>query len=73
MAYFPTKNKSWWILYWQMLVYLIAIWSVYGYSVYFIAIRYMLWSFGIDFPIFGMLQRGKFGNPVAHFIFISFL
>jgi hypothetical protein len=36
---------------------------LYGYLVYFVAIWYILWLFGILFPLFGMLSQEKSGNP----------
>jgi hypothetical protein len=35
----------------------------YGHFVYFMAILYILWLFGIIFSRFGMLYQEKFGNP----------
>jgi hypothetical protein len=47
MVYFQTKNpilgKFWKVLQWKMLVF-------YGQMVYFMAIWYIMWSFGIFFP-----------------------
>jgi hypothetical protein len=42
------------------LEYLTAIWHM-----YFMAIWYILWPFGICFPRFGMLYREKSGNPAV--------
>jgi hypothetical protein len=47
---------------WKMSVFVMAISSFYGKMVYFMAIRFILWPFGI-FSRFGMLYREKSGNP----------
>jgi hypothetical protein len=53
MAYFRTKNPElgwfWRALQWKMLVYYLAIWSIYGYLVYCVAILYIVWPFGLFF------------------------
>jgi hypothetical protein len=55
IAYFQTKNpnlgKFWKALQWEMLVYVIATWSIYGHLVYFVALWYILWLFGTFFPV----------------------
>jgi hypothetical protein len=64
---FQTKNpilgKLWKALQRKMLIFLLPFCLVYGHMVYFMAIRYNLWSFGIFFPRFGMLYGEKSGNP----------
>jgi hypothetical protein len=37
--------------------------TLYGHLVHFTSIRYIWWSFGIFFPLFGMLYQEKSGNP----------
>jgi hypothetical protein len=62
MEYFQTKNpnlgKFWRVLQWNMLVYFMDIWSIYGQLVYVVVIWYI-------FPHFGMLYQEKSGNPVV--------
>jgi hypothetical protein len=41
----------------------LAIWSIYGHLVYFVATWNILRSFGIFPPCFGMLHKEKPGNP----------
>jgi hypothetical protein len=65
MEYFQTKNpnlvKFLRVLQGKVLVYiLLAIWC---HLVYFVAIWYISWLFGILFPRFGMLYQEKSGNP----------
>jgi hypothetical protein len=73
MLYFQTKNpnlgKFWRAFQRNMLAYFTAIGSIikllyifYISLVYFLALWYILWSFGI-FPRFGTLYQGKSGNP----------
>jgi hypothetical protein len=63
MVCFPTKNtnlgKFWRVLQWKLLVYFMAIWSFYENLVYFVAIWYLLWLFGIFFPV----TPGKIWQP----------
>jgi hypothetical protein len=75
MACFRTKNPNlgkFWMGQWTILVYLMAIWSIFGHLVYFTTIRsigYTLRLFGIFcgrlvyFPHFGMLYQEKSDNP----------
>jgi hypothetical protein len=73
MVYFQTKNpnlgKFWRVLQWKMLVYqdhlehFPAIWYI-----YFMALWYMLWSFGIFSP-FWYIYREKSGNPGGKALF----
>jgi hypothetical protein len=65
MAYFETKtpnlDKFWKVLQWNMLVYVVAIWSRYC-----TAIWYTLWilsSLGIFISRFGMFYQEKSGSP----------
>jgi hypothetical protein len=55
MVCFQTKNPSlgkfWRVLQWKMLVYFMTIGLFYGNWKYFIPIWYILWSFGIFFPV----------------------
>jgi hypothetical protein len=44
-----------------MLVNFIPIWSI-GRLEYFVAIWYILWSFGISIPRYGVLGQEKYGN-----------
>jgi hypothetical protein len=57
---FQTKNTSlgkfWRVLQWKMLVYVKAIWSIYGNLVYFVAIWYIFVYF-VYFYRFGMLYQ----------------
>jgi hypothetical protein len=43
--------------------------TFYGQMVHFVVIWYILWSFGIFFPRFGMLNREKSGNPANHTLY----
>jgi hypothetical protein len=40
--------------------------------VYFVIIWFILWSFGIFFPFFGILYKEKSGNPGVVDVFFSF-
>jgi hypothetical protein len=62
MPDFQTKKsnlgKFWRVLQWKMLVYFMSIlstlrpWKIFcGHLVYFVAIWYILWSFGVFFPV----------------------
>jgi hypothetical protein len=57
----PNLGKFWKVLQWMMLVFLLTIWSILQSNSMFMAIWYILWSFGV----FGMLHREKSGNPGA--------
>jgi hypothetical protein len=69
MVYFQTKNRNlgkfWRILQWKILVYFLAIWSIF--RPFGICI---LWPFGafyghlVYFPRFGMLYQEIYGNSV---------
>jgi phosphatidylglycerophosphate synthase len=67
--YFQTKKtnfgKFWKAMQWKMLVLKVPFCLLYGQMVNCLAIWYILWSFGIFFPRFGMLYREKSGNPGA--------
>jgi hypothetical protein len=72
MICFQTKNpnlgKFWRDLQWKMLVGILVgrpFGLVYGHCIYFMAIWYSLWLFGIFPPNFGMLYQEKSGNPVS--------
>jgi hypothetical protein len=60
MVIFQTKNpnldKFLSSVQWKMSVYFMTLGSFYDYWVYFVAIRYFLWTFGILFSRFGMLH-----------------
>jgi hypothetical protein len=68
MAHFQTKNsdlsKFWGVLHRKVLVHILCV-----HLVYFMAIWYILWSFGIFkvnwyiFTRLGMLHKEKSGNP----------
>jgi hypothetical protein len=66
MAYFQTVNpdlgKLRVVLQLKMSVYYMAIGSICGYLVYFVAIWYILGLFGV-FSRFGRLYQEKSGNP----------
>jgi hypothetical protein len=51
MAFYQTKNptlgKFWRVLQWKMLVYYLAIWSLYGSLVYFVFMWYTFSHFGV--------------------------
>jgi hypothetical protein len=68
MAHFQNKNPNfgqfWRALQWKMLVYLMAIWSIFRPLGIFCAhLEYFMLIFHI-FPRFGMLHQEKSGNPV---------
>jgi fatty acid desaturase len=80
MVCFQTQNhtlgKLWWVLHWKMLIYFMALWSIFRpfgifcvTLVYFVVIWYILWLFGIfcgylvHFPRFGTSYHEKSGNP----------
>jgi hypothetical protein len=76
MACFQTKNpnlgKSWKDMQWQMLVYLWSFGPFYDHLVYFVAIWYNLWTFGIFFPFWYVVPR-KIWQPCSelHPFFIA--
>jgi hypothetical protein len=61
MVYIKTKNptldKFWWALQGKMLPYFMDTWSFYNHLVYSLAIWYMLWQFGIFFPLWYVSPR----------------
>jgi hypothetical protein len=73
MEYFQTKNpnlgKFCRALRLEMLVYFLAIWSMFTSILRIVWQRGIpiLWSFGIFFPRFGMLNQEKSGNPGPRF------
>jgi hypothetical protein len=70
---FQTKNtnlgKFWRVLQWKLLVYLMAIWSIYSHLVYFVAIWKHFMVIWYIFPRFGMLHQEKSGNPGPNLCF----
>jgi hypothetical protein len=63
MALFQTKNhdlsKFWRVLQWKVLVY-----YIYVQLVYFTAIWYILWPFGVFYGVLVCCTKEKSGNPV---------
>jgi hypothetical protein len=57
-AYFQTNlGKFWRVMQWTMLVYFLPFSLFYGHLVYFVAVWYVLWLFGITFPFWYFVPR----------------
>jgi hypothetical protein len=67
MVYFQTKksnlSKFWTVLQWKISVYVMPIWSILHQIDIFMAVWYILRSFGLFDSLFGMLYPKKSGNP----------
>jgi hypothetical protein len=68
MVYFQTQNpnlgKFWRVLQWKMLVYFIAIWSIFRPFGIFCGTFVIFCGNLVHFPRFGILYQEKSGNPV---------
>jgi hypothetical protein len=73
MVYFQTKDpnlgKFSRVLQWKTLVYFMDVWSIP--LTFVVTIWYILWSFGIYFCRFGILNQEKSGSPAGGIVAIS--